>query len=444
MGKKSKRRGGNKNQTKNQTRPGGGSTANKRDEFERIERAVKSLYEDSCDMNRQCLYSQAHEKLTQVASLLDANKGMFMKNHPVYYKQTNVYAYEKIANVEVRRRNFQAVIPIYDFCDSIFTITDKLYSLYCLALMVTGKKDWYEASEVALKYAQYTFSVHQSGPSQHDLYPRKAHLASLGLHWNYFLVELRRMRKWDEALDFTNKFGIYIEESKFFASDFLHVASYIERYRVEARKRPKDDRNKMSVSLYTYIYAKIGDGCAKVETRKVYSYPYLALIYAQWMYLNHQGTSEKTVKDRETAIFLVEEYIKTQDEGLVMHNCLGCDQKSTTSNPLLVCSGCRFVCYCNLEHQRSSWRKDLHWGVGIGHKELCPLYKAYRKYKNARRSHGKNIVEYHLRFQRECEKFLSDGLGLKDLCFSQDFVDKNGEEFRSAKWRKALRRSNVF
>ncbi|GFH53270.1 predicted protein [Chaetoceros tenuissimus] len=423
MGKKSKRRWGNRNQT-NQTQTRGIPTANTKDEFERIERAVKSLYEDSCDMHRKCLYSQAHEKLSKIAALLEAKKGLLMKKHLVYYKQTNVYAYEKIANLEVRQRNFEAVISIYDFCESIVTVTDKLYLFYCLALMVTGRKDWYQATGAALKYAQYAFSVHQSDQSKPHLHPRKAHLALLGPYWNFFLVELRRMKKWDEALDFTNKFGIYIEGSKFFASAFLHVATYIERYRVEAQKRPRDERNKMSVSLYKYIFAKIGDGFAKFETRKVGSHPYMVLLGAQWLYLNHHGTKEQRVKEIDTAIFIVEKYIKTQyeDTDTVMHNCLGCEQKSTTSDPLLVCSGCRVVCYCGLDHQRSSWKKELHWG----------------------KSHGKNTYEYHSRFQRECEKFLSDGLGLNDLCFSQDFVDKNGEEFRFAKWRTALSRPRGF
>ena len=372
-------------------------------------------------MHDDFLYTQAHEKLSKITSILEAEMDLLKKKHPVFYKQTNVYAYEKIANLEVRQRNFQAVISIHDFCESIVIMTDKLYSFYCLALMVTGKKDPFEAADAALKYV---YSIDTSN----------SHLARLETNWNFFLVELRRMRKWDEALDLTNNFG----SSKLFGSDFLHVATYIERYRVEAQKRPRDKRNWMSVSLYKYIFTKIGDGFAKIQTRDVCPHPYMILLYAQWLYLNHEGTAEQNFKEKDTAIFLVEEYIESNCEAEAMQiceHCLGCMQKSSTSNPLLVCSGCRVACYCNLDHQRSSWKKELHWGVGIGHKILCPLYKAYRKYKSARKSLGKNSDEYHSRFRRECEKFLSDGLGLKDLCFSEDFVDENDEEFRFVKWR---------
>ena len=74
------------------------------------------------------------------------------------------------------------------------------------------------------------------------------------------------MKKWDEALDFTNKFGGYIEESKSFSSAFMQAVTYIERYRVEARKRPKDKRNWMSVSLYKHIFCKI---CENIVKRKI-------------------------------------------------------------------------------------------------------------------------------------------------------------------------------
>ena len=160
---------------------------------------------------------------------------------------------------------------------------------------------------------------------------------------------------------------------------------------------------------------------------KALRHPYKMLLHAQWIYLNHQGTTEQNVKELHTAIFLVGNYIKAQYEDTVMYHCLGCEQKSTPSNSFLVCSGCRVACFCCIDHQRSSWKKELHWGVGIGHKILCPLYKAYHKCKNAEENRRENIDEYYSRFRRECEKFLSDGLGLRDLCFSRDFVDKNSE-----------------
>ncbi|GFH53269.1 predicted protein [Chaetoceros tenuissimus] len=443
MGKKSKRRGGNRSQTSHQTRTRGISTVNTRDEFQQIERAVKSLFEDSYAMIcKALLFSQGRVKLSKIISLLEANKDMLVKNHPDYYRTTNICAYEKIANLEVRRRNFQAVIPIYKFCDSIVIeshvlMTDKLYLLFCLALMVTGKKDSYLATEAALKNVHDIHSVDELDPSKPHLHSIKAHLASLGPHWHMFLVELRRTKKWDEALDLTNKFGRYIEESKYCGLSFMLAVTYLERYRVEARKRPKDERNKMTASLYKYIFSKINESCEKEETDEVFQQPFMILVLAQWAYLNHHGSGELGLSCKDAAIDLVLQYMEAlYAQNAAMMSCIGCLQKSTTADPLLVCSGCRAVCYCCIDHQRSSWEKELDMGVGIGHKMLCPLHKAFRKMKLAYEGNKGNVDGYVARFQNECERFLSDNLGLKDLCFPQEFVDEHGMQsmHHNAKW----------
>lgn len=406
------------------------------DKFERIERATRALFDDTKDLKNNDLFSQAYAKLLKIVSLLEANKDMLMKNHAHFYRSTNVYAYEKIAYLEVRRRNFQAVIPIHEFCDSIGDsfgyMTDQLYVLYSLALMVTGKKDSYQASEAALKIAQHVYS-NTPDPNKPQLHPDEVDFASLksyrdsmadlGVYWNCFLVELRRKKKWDEALDLTNKFGMYIEESKYCSSSFLYAVTYLERYRVEARKRPKGKRNWMSVSLYKHIHSKINERCQQERKGEVLVQPYMPLLLAQWTYLHHHGSTEQSLTD--TAIDLVGKYITSQQVELsAMMRCIECRQKSTTSDPLLICSGCRAVCYCCIDHQRSSWKKELDTGVGIGHKLLCPLYKALRKAKFAYEGNKDNRDEYVARFRNECESFLSDSLGLRDLCFPQEFVDE--------------------
>lgn len=59
---------------------------------------------------------------------------------------------------------------------------------------------------------------------------------------------------------------------------------------------------------------------------------------------------------------------------------------------------------------------------------LCPLLKAYQKFENARNAKEEAKLEkYRLRYRGACEKFLSETLGLRDLCFSQKFVDNYGE-----------------
>lgn len=381
-------------------------------------------------MHDDFLYTQAQAKMSKIVSLLETNKDMLMKKHLDYYKQTNVHAYQIIAHLETFRRNFQAVIPIHDFCESIGMMTDKLYLLYCLALMVTGKKNSYEASEAAL---EYVYSIHSSNSTG-------AHLKGLGIYWHMFLIEIRRKRKWDEALDFTNKFGSNIEESKLFSSPFMLATTYIERYRVEARKRPRNKRNLMSVSLYKYISTLISEGYDQTKKGLFRTHENHQLLIAQWMYLNHHGSFQIFNNFREYAIKLVEDYVRNKLYMGIhdMELCLGCRQKTESSNPGLVCSGCRVACYCSHEHQRSSWKKELDWGVGIGHKMLCPLHKALRKCREAHERCIYDKIKYNLRLKKECEKFLTDSLGLKDLCFPKEFVDEHGEAFRNAKWKSLL------
>ena len=328
--------------------------------------------------------------------------------------------------METFRRNFQAVIPIPDFCESmVMMMTDKLYLLYCLALMVTGKKNSYQASNAALECVSNS---------------TRARFKTLGIYWHMFLIELRRKRKWDEALDFTNKFGSNIEETKLFSSPFMLAMTYIERYRVEARKTPKDKRNLMSVSLYKYISLLVSEGYDQTKKGLFHTHENHQLLIAQWMYLNHHGSSKIFNNFREYAIQLVEYYVRNKIYMGIheMELCLGCRQKTESSNPGLVCSGCRVACYCSHEHQRSSWKKELDWGVGIGHKMLCPLHKALRKCREAHERCIYDTRKYNLRLKKECEKFLTDSLGLKDLCFPQEFVDEYGEAFGNAKWKSLL------
>lgn len=90
---------------------------------------------------------------------------MLLKNHADYYRATNVHILKRLPNWGVRRRNYEDIVHSYEFCDSITSrrvgiMTDGLYVLHCLALMVTGKKDSYQASKAALEYVQYFVSIY--------------------------------------------------------------------------------------------------------------------------------------------------------------------------------------------------------------------------------------------------------------------------------------------
>ena len=102
--------------------------------------------------------------------------------------------------------------------------------------------------------------------------------------------------------------------------------------------------------------------------------------------------------------------------------CYTCGQVVTPTEVQYVCSGCRVACYCSIEHQRMTWKKEAMRGMRIGHEILCPLYKAYRKLAHARESRDKEKESrMKRRFDRECVRFLADGLGLKDKCFPCEY-----------------------
>ena len=61
-----------------------------------------------------------------------------------------------------------------------------------------------------------------------------------------------------------------------------------------------------------------------------------------------------------------------------------------------------------------TWKKDAIRGMRIGHEILCPLMKAYRKWKLASKKSNERALKLRRRFESECLYFLSDGLGLKD------------------------------
>ena len=129
----------------------------------------------------------------------------------------------------------------------------------------------------------------------------------------------------------------------------------------------------------------------------------------------------------DNATFFFEMYLETV---YFLDQCNTCFQRATQSEVKLVCSGCRAACYCSLEHQRMTWKKDFGLGVRIGHEKLCPVLKAFRKWKTTADNGEDKAVRLKRRFDRECLHFLSHGLGLKDkrVQFEFKFLDTEGQE----------------
>ena len=154
------------------------------------------------------------------------------------------------------------------------------------------------------------------------------------------------------------------------------------------------------------------------------------MVLAQWYYLTHTLAADKSAQEESItrAINFVDQFLYSSifatEGGLYMPKmkqdcCYTCGQTATSTEVQYICSGCRVACYCSIDHQRNTWKKEAVRGMRIGHEILCPLYKAYRKYKLA--SEVALLTYSYTCLDRECVRFLEYGLGLKNKCFPYEY-----------------------
>ncbi|GFH49697.1 predicted protein [Chaetoceros tenuissimus] len=108
------------------------------------------------------------------------------------------------------------------------------------------------------------------------------------------------------------------------------------------------------------------------------------------------------------AIKMMEMYLNDKSSSLNMI-CYTCDDEDTKDHEVFVCQGCRVVCYCCKGHQRLNYLHHENTGTrGLGHKHLCPVYKAFRK----KRDNTDSSEDSHLerKFQRSCKRFFYSAL----------------------------------
>lgn len=248
---------------------------------------------------------------------------------------------------------------------------------------------------------------------------------------------LRNMKEYDSAIDLGEKLERLTEKrclstfenSREFVGligdvgdlvTFENAVTHLERYRAEYHRQTGKVSRNNSLDIVLGAYIKIGDVPEKALAPRRDAY---FMMIAQKDYLCHQ-VDDKDLSSQlcNNAIKHVEMYLETicGFERL----CFTCKQKGTATEVQLVCSGCRVACYCSLDHQRMTWKKDAIQGMRIGHEILCPLMKAYRKWKLASKKGNEKALELRRRFDRECLYFLSHGLGLKDKCFPEKELHK--------------------
>ncbi|GFH55913.1 predicted protein [Chaetoceros tenuissimus] len=135
------------------------------------------------------------------------------------------------------------------------------------------------------------------------------------------------------------------------------------------------------------------------------------LVHAQWDFVFHKEASRM-------AVLWIEAFVQVICKD---RNCGSCMQAVTDSDVPFVCGGCRVTCYCSLDHQRLNWKKDPLRGMRIGHKLLCPMMNAYRKWRQAEDVGNEEAVKkLRRRFLMEILYFLCHGLGLEEKCCQEE------------------------
>ncbi|GFH55274.1 predicted protein [Chaetoceros tenuissimus] len=120
---------------------------------------------------------------------------------------------------------------------------------------------------------------------------------------------------------------------------------------------------------------------------------------------------ESTEHVKEKCIELMEKYIESQITKQSMM-CYTCNTKSTPNCEVLICQGCRVASYCCKDHQRLNFLFNNKTGTrGLGHKHLCPVFKAHRKKKENIDSSKQGHL--NRKFERACMRFFLSTLKSK-------------------------------
>ncbi|GFH47226.1 predicted protein [Chaetoceros tenuissimus] len=236
---------------------------------------------------------------------------------------------------------------------------------------------------------------------------------------------LRNMKEYDAAIALGEKLERLTENEERAFSEismadmviFENVVSNLERYRVEYHQQQiGKDFCKYFLDRVQVVFNKFDDVPGEIVLCQRDAY---FMTIAQCDFLCHQvDDKELSANLCNSAIDYVERYL---ERNLYFgRRCFTCNQTGTATEVQLVCSGCRVACYCSLDHQRMTWKKDAVRGMRIGHEILCPLMKAYRKWKLiANKKGNERALKLRRRLDRECLYFLSHGLGLKGKCFQK-------------------------
>lgn len=357
------------------------------------------MLDDACDSFRAHLFSKASVEFKECIQFLESKQSKILQisktpaqKERLFYFQSLLYA--NLLSLEYSRHCFDSVMEI---CKSLFTdkteermiATSHFFPCIQLHHHITMLREGVPIADTVVKLVKQF----DSGRIGKEKAKR---------------LMLSAMKVFRSKKDYANAITVCKQIELLDGDKTPLVETYLDQYVVEYSMR-KDYRDHFTPKLLKALQEESGNENHK-DHRRLW-------ILAQLNYIFYQV---------DDAMFFFEMYLQTvysQDQ------CNTCCQRATESEVKLVCSGCRAACYCSLEHQRMTWKKDFGLGVRIGHEKLCPVMKAYRKWKTSAADGEDKAVRLRRRFDRECLYFLSHGIGLKDkrAQFEVKYLDKGGQ-----------------
>ena len=366
-------------------------------------REAKKLMDGAYFDGWEGLYSKAVKQMRVGIQLLESKKELM-----VYTKDEHASTNLSLMTFEYERKNFKAAIDCYNLvmggskhktCSPHLRGTISLY-YQLIMLRLYGKE---------CQVSDFVHCISRQGNRITNIICMEA------------IVAFRAQKQFDSAIGLEKACGSMIWSP--LESKLSLALTYLEQYRLDFHRRPQMRRKDFSTmdSLITSLQVEYP---IQYYTRFEY-----CLVLAQWHYLTQTLSDNKETRERliDATPEMVEAILRSgsplpQHSKLSEDSCYTCGQAATSTEVQFVCSGCRVACYCSIDHQRMTWKNEAWKGTCIGHEILCPLYKAYRKCKEARESRDKEKESrMKRRFDRECVRFLADGLGLKDKCFPCEY-----------------------
>ncbi|GFH53854.1 predicted protein [Chaetoceros tenuissimus] len=393
--------------------------------IDNIMNRVKEYDERAFKSSMKNLYSDAVSSLKEAVQFVEAKEAIIVKAERgiyLFYEYLIKKTYRRLIATEYNtRRNYEEVIQICNCFTSKFNYTTAIKGVVTSSFMEESVILIMMYRDLALIRVSNDISADSSLFQDVPKYMKDADRDSATMCKEQIVSCLRATKNFGAAIDMDMKFASIrdLDEGEEKESAASLAITYIERYRVEFHKHTEEE-NKLEFSRLSKFIAHTApkqkqdwDALRYNNTDLRFSH---GVALAQWYYLlsKQMKSDEKMWTDlRSQAIYYVLAFIAKKWQ--MKDNCFYCHQAPTKDEVKLVCGDCRVACYCSIDHQRVSWKKNALDDMCFGHEAICSAMKAYRKWQEAVDvSDTEKEIKMKRRLDRECLGFLAYGLGLQD------------------------------